>query len=263
MSARTRWCIVAAFAAAMAWMEAATVAYLGVVSQLDPVQSASLGQTEIIREVATMLMLLAVGWLAGRRWRSRLGYTMIAFGLWDILYYACLRAIIGWPRSVIDWDVLFLIPLPWWGPVIAPLLISVLLVAGGTLMSQYERSAWPPRWAWGLSLVGGALALYVFMAEPLGTLAAGGPARTAMPTWFNWPLFGVALGLMAVPIGESAVVSLSRTRSQNRRANRSAMSRPIGSAAVAAGDGAFTTCTARADSAKEKSSSSLPSLPTA
>ena len=26
----------------------------------------------------------------------------------------------GWPETVLDWDILFLLPLPWWGPVIAP-----------------------------------------------------------------------------------------------------------------------------------------------
>jgi hypothetical protein len=70
---------------------------------------------EVVREAATLIMLLAVGTLAGRGWRNRLGYTGIAFGTWDILYYAFLKMICGWPRNLLDWDILFLMPLPWWG----------------------------------------------------------------------------------------------------------------------------------------------------
>ena len=68
-----------------------------------------------------MVMLLAVGILAGRNWRSRLGYSAIAFGVWDIFYYLFLKVMCGWPHSLLDWDILFLLPLPWWGPVLARL----------------------------------------------------------------------------------------------------------------------------------------------
>src|SRR5437867_641066 len=100
--------------------------------------------------------------------------------------------------------VLFLLALPWWGPVLAPVGIGVLMVLGGTLVSRFdrrERALWPGPWAWGANLVGVALALYVFMADAIG--AAGGGAEAVaqvLPTQFNWPVFVVAWLLLAVPI---------------------------------------------------------------
>ena len=71
-------------------------------------------------------------------------YSLIAFGVWDIFYYVFLAVIAGWPQSLLDWDVLFLIPLPWWGPVIAPVIIAALMVVGGTLVTQFgEARFWP------------------------------------------------------------------------------------------------------------------------
>lgn len=215
MSERKRWLIVVIFAAAMAWMESATVIYLRtLVGRIEPYQarplpiSVGLGETELVREAATLLMLLTVGWLAGRSWRSRLGYSMIAFGVWDILYYVFLAIIGGWPRSIMDWDVLFLIPLPWWGPVLAPTLIAAMMILGGTLVSQYDepdRPMWPGRRAWLLNIAGVLLALVVFMSDAIQAIPGGVDAvRDVLPVSFNWPLFVVALILMAAPIVEVA-----------------------------------------------------------
>jgi hypothetical protein len=145
-------------------------------------------------------MLLTVGMLGARRWHARLGYTAIAFGVWDIFYYIFLRVMCGWPRSLFDWDILFLLPLPWWGPVLAPVSIAVLMIVWGTLATQ--RSTPPPVTSptWQLSLAGIALALYVFMADAIGALRQGvDAARTVLPDTFNWPLFLIALALMSVP----------------------------------------------------------------
>jgi hypothetical protein len=78
-------------------------------------------------------MLLCIGWIAGETFQSRVGFTFIAFGLWDIFYYIWLWVFIGWPRSVFELDLLFLIPLPWWGPVLSPVLIALLMVTGGII----------------------------------------------------------------------------------------------------------------------------------
>ena len=89
----------------------------------------------------------------------------MAFGVWDIWYYIFLRQITGWPSSLLDWDVLFLIPLPWWGPVIAPVSISLLLILGGTIVSQFggsERPIWPGGLALSLNLVGVILESFRF-----------------------------------------------------------------------------------------------------
>ena len=224
MSERKRWLVVVLFAAAMAWMESATVVYLRtLVGRIDPYQrqplpiSAGLGQAEVIREAATLVMLLTVGLLAGRTWRSRIGYFLIAFGIWDILYYAFLAIIGGWPRSILDWDVLFLIPLPWWGPVIAQASIAALMVIGGSLVSlndRPDRPVWPGRRAWALNLVGVLVALFVFMSDAIRALPVGMDAVRFIlpaPDSFNWSLFTVSLMLMAAPIVDVGKHIWSRT----------------------------------------------------
>ncbi len=207
-----RWWLVVIYAAAMAWVESAVVFYLrSMINRIDPHQpdpfpmlDAGFGWVELVREFATLVMLLAVGWLAGRSHRARLGYFALGFGVWDIGYYAFLKMMCGWPHSWLDWDVLFLLPLPWWGPVLAPVLIALLMILGGTLASQFEqrRGAGLSNWRiWMLSAAGAALALYVFMADTLAAAPRGLPAVCAVvPLRFNWPLFGVALCLMSLPV---------------------------------------------------------------
>jgi hypothetical protein len=195
----------------MAWVESAVVFYLRtMIDRIDPYQPnplpviGSLGPVELVREAATLAMLLTVGMLAGRNWRSRLGYAAVAFGVWDALYYVFLKVMCGWPRSLFDWDILFLLPLPWWGPVLAPVSIAAVLVAWGTLATQFgERclagpSAWKPR---AFGFIGAGLALYAFMADSIQVAGQGVDVlRNLLPARFNWPLFCVALLLMAVPV---------------------------------------------------------------
>jgi hypothetical protein len=202
--------IVVLFAVAMAWVEAASVYYIRiVVDRIVPYQAnplpvgGVLGPVELVREAATLVMLLTVGLLAGRTWQQRLGYTSIAFGVWDILYYVFLRAISDWPTSLFDWDILFLLPLPWWGPVLAPVSIALLLILWGTFATQSTGRAPAPSFTWILWTLNGlgiALALYVFMADALHSLPHGREAtRQVLPTAFNWSVFCVALVLMAAP----------------------------------------------------------------
>jgi hypothetical protein len=206
-----RWWIVVVFAIGMAWVESAVVFYLrSMINRIEPYQPDPLpviggfALVERPRELATMVMLFAVGFLAGRTWRARTGYAAIAFGVWDIFYYVFLKIICGWPHSLLDWDVLFLLPLPWWGPVLAPVLISLLMILWGTFASQFERApraSLSNRPVWVLNLAGMALALYVFMADAIAAAHRGLDAiRTVLPERFNWPLFGVALVLMSAPV---------------------------------------------------------------
>jgi hypothetical protein len=212
MSPRARWFVVVAFAVAMAWMEAATVFYIrALVDRIDPYQAeplplhGALGNVELVREAATLVMLAAIGWLAGRTWRERSGYFALAFGLWDVLYYVFLRPISGWPNTLLDWDILFLLPLPWWGPVIAPVSIAVLMIVWGTIVTQRRDSisGGTARWTWTLAGVGSVIALGVFMADAIRALPDGREAiLRVLPAVFNWPLFAAALTLMALPIAQ-------------------------------------------------------------
>jgi hypothetical protein len=165
-----------------------------------------LGSVELAREAATLVMLLAVGGIAGRTRTTRLGYAAIAFGIWDILYYVFLKLISDWPKSLLDWDILFLIPLPWWGPVIAPVSIALLMIVWGTLVVLDREAASTPRpILWRFNALGTVLALYVFMADSLHAISRGMDApNTVLPTTFNWPLFAVAAALMAAPVVQLA-----------------------------------------------------------
>ena len=224
MSDRKRWGVVFVYAMAMAWVEAAVVLYLRtLLNRVEPYQLhpfpvlGGMAQIEVAREAATLVMLLTVGMLAGRTWRGRLGYTAIAFGVWDIFYYVFLKAMCGWPHSVLDWDILFLIPLPWWGPVLAAILIALLLILWGTLASQWEHTPTrllPRMIATGIGGVGVLLGLLVFMADTLMAIPKGTEAvRGVLPTNFHWPLFCVALLLMSVPAWQRIWhISLHRRR---------------------------------------------------
>ncbi len=207
-STTKRFLGISAYAIAMAYLEAAVVVYLRALLGLTDITDVDVslgpyGLVEIGREAATVAMLVAVGWMAGRHSKERWAYGLFTFGLWDIFYYAWLKLLINWPASLLGWDLLFLIPLPWWGPVLAPALIAVLICVAAVLavvrMERGQRLGITPlRFA---TVMGGALlALYVFMADAIWAVLAGPVDWDALrPTPFQWPLFLVALVLMAVP----------------------------------------------------------------
>ena len=213
LSERTRWTIVVIFAIAMAWFESASVYYIrALVNRIEPYQAnplpinGALGYVELWREAATLVMIATLGLLAGRTWQRRAGYAAIAFGVWDIFYYIFLRLISGWPKTLLDWDILFLLPLPWWGPVLAPVSIALLMIVWGTLTTQSAEAATHARWTFqtfltaALGWVGILLALAVFMIDAWRALPYGRDAvLKVLPTTFNWPLFWVALLLISLP----------------------------------------------------------------
>jgi len=89
----------------------------------------SLLTLEVLREAATILMLLSVALLTSAKSRARAAVFLWIFAIWDIVYYAALWATVRWPHSLNDPDVLFLIPVPWLSPVWFPLLVSAFALA--------------------------------------------------------------------------------------------------------------------------------------
>jgi hypothetical protein len=186
----------------MAYVEAAVVVYLRALyypqgfafplAALPP----GLVAIEIGREAATLVMLLGVAMLAGReRWERFLAFC-VSFGVWDLFYYVWLWLLLGWPPSLLTWDVLFLIPVPWTGPVLAPVVVSVLLVVGGLLWRKGARGT-PVRFPIPLRillLTGALLVLGSFVLDFQPVM------RQMDPPPFRWGLFGagVSLGVAAL-----------------------------------------------------------------
>jgi len=200
-----RFLWVSAYAVAMAFLEAVVVVYIRGLLQItnDHVALGPYVTMETWREAATLVMLVAVGWLAGRRGPDRLAFGWFAFGMWDIWYYVWLKVLTGWPETLLDWDVLFLIPLRWWGPVLAPALIAALICVTTMLaVMRIERSrqlGFTPARV-GIAVSGGLLALYVFMSDSIRALLQGrGDWDTLRPEPFQWLLFLIALALMTLP----------------------------------------------------------------
>jgi hypothetical protein len=176
---------VVAFGVAFGYVEASVVVYLrglyypeGFTFPLKFMMPAHL-TIELLREAATMVMLVTVAVLAGSRRWSRFGFFILGFGVWDIFYYVWLKVAIDWPLSLFDWDILFLIPLPWIGPVIAPVLISLLMIVLGWMIVirvEGDRFFAPRAMSWILSVVGVACVLYSFMEDTPATLHGQEPS---------------------------------------------------------------------------------------
>jgi hypothetical protein len=189
----------------MAYVESAAVVYLQRAQSINPdrlfpLQSpqvlGNMAAIELGREAATLVMLAAVGILAGRRWIDRLAWCAVAFGVWDIAYYGWLWLFIGWPHSPATWDVLFLIPVPWAGPVWAPIAVSLALVAFGLVAARrigQGRTLKVSLLGATLAILGGFLVILSFTLDvPDGLL-------DVPPAWHPWPIFlaGMAVAALA------------------------------------------------------------------
>ena len=150
--------------------------------------------TEILREAATLFMIWATVCLAYKRMQSRIAAFIILFGVWDIFYYLFLKLILNWPASMDTWDILFLIPLPWLGPVWAPVLVSMgFIYAGVTILSYNHRNYFIDfgrGFLW-LELLSALIIIVSFLIPGFSIM------KQAMPSPFPWYLFlaGFLMGL--------------------------------------------------------------------
>ena len=186
------------FSIAMAYLESAVVVYLREMYHIvdlvkdTPLKPDAYTIIEIGREAATIVMLAVIGLLAGSTLPKKIGYFFLSFGVWDIFYYIWLYVFIQWPKSFFEWDILFLIPLPWWGPVIAPVLISLLLILiGYLLISEVKFKVTSIDWiGFILSII---VLLYTFTEDSIKMIISGtGDLTEIRPTAFNWILFLIA-----------------------------------------------------------------------
>jgi hypothetical protein len=204
----TRFVIAVIFSIAFAYIESAVVVYLRVIfhpdgftfplSNVDTIlQHKAILLTEIGREAATIVLILTAAWLFGRNLRQRFAYFLTIFAVWDIFYYvwlkvfsACLKAIPDWPVSIMDWDILFLIPIAWAGPVVAPVLASIVMLVFAMIILYRDCCGRPIRASridW-IGFIAAAVIIVVSFCIP-------GPhiAEPNYQSYFYWPVFAAGL----------------------------------------------------------------------
>jgi hypothetical protein len=168
---------------------------------------------ELLRELATILMLLTVGILTGKNLSTRFAWFIYAFAVWDIFYYVFLKLLLGWPASLLTWDILFLIPVTWVGPVLGPVInsLTMIFLAIALLRRSRFETFRISRYDWGLLIVGSVIVIAsytreysIFMLSRFSTGELLFPkepeklmeyAGTFIPGTFDWMLFlsGVAI----------------------------------------------------------------------
>jgi len=185
------------FGVALGWFEAAIVVYLRELYYPSGIEfpivlaSTRVAVVEIVREAASLLLLAAVARLAGERFLERFAAFMLLFGVWDVVYYLSLLVVLGWPASLATWDILFLIPVPWVGPVWAPLIVAVALVCVGSyLYWTGELPRGPTAIDWGVEIAAGLLVVLSMTWEWRVVLEQREPEQ--FPGWLFWT--GLVLG---------------------------------------------------------------------
>lgn len=225
----------ATFGVAMGFFEAVVVVYLrqlfypeGFAFPLRPMSPGILS-IESLREVSTVVMLIAVSILAGSGFLRRFSFFLIIFGVWDIFYYVWLKVLVNWPSNFLDWDVLFLIPVIWTGPVLAPVICSGTMIAfGGRLLVLLNKgqAVRMGRYEWLLMGTGTSLIFIAFIRDFAHIIIKGGfysrfwslgadpefqrCVAEFVPSSFNWPVF-----IMGEVLIFYALMSLGRRAETN------------------------------------------------
>ena len=210
------------FSIAMGFMESAIVIYLRELYYPNgfnfplTIIPPNIAIVEILREAATLVMLVTIGLLVGRNAFEKLTYFLFCFAVWDLFYYVFLKLFLDWPESMFTWDILFLIPVPWIGPVLAPCLLSLTMILLTVTMMRHHKKE-PTiklrRKEWLLFISGTLVVIFSFTWDYLKlasmTSSVAGAARgeqlfkdfmNYVPGSYNWLLFiaGEILLLMAI-----------------------------------------------------------------
>ena len=215
------------FGIGFGFVECSVVVYLrsiyypeGFAFPLKPI-TGTIAITELLREAATLVMLLSFALMAARKASERFAWFIYLFAIWDIFYYVFLKIMLGWPESWLTWDILFLLPLPWVGPVAAPLINSFTIILLAVVIISISRRGIPagirPQ-EWLMLLAGSVITILTYTLDyiqymlerfPIQTFVdnAGRPEVLRYSSWytpreFNWILFiiGELLFLAAITL---------------------------------------------------------------
>jgi len=189
-------------AVSFAYVESAVVVYLREVYYSEgfkfPLKliPSNIGLIEVGREAATLIMITTIGIISGKTRWQKVSYAFFIFGIWDIFYYIWLKAFLNWPKSLFIWDILFLIPVPWVAPVLAPLIVAITISfasitivyledAGRTLIARKKDIAF---------IITGAIIILISFMLDFKLVVAGG-----IPDNYHWEFLigGELLGIWA------------------------------------------------------------------
>jgi len=213
------------FSIAMALLEAAVVIYLrelyyptGFTVAMKLIKEQIL-ITELAREAATIIMLYALAIIAGRTTIERFSYFLLSFAVWDIFYYFWLKIFLNWPQGLFTWDILFLLPITWLAPVLAPLLCSATMIILSLVLlhiNQQKQNYHLKRSDWLLFASGSFLILYTFIKDYSSIIIQNGwvlemqsllknqkfrdLTSNYIPATYDWPVFGIGFGIILLSI---------------------------------------------------------------
>ena len=228
------------FSIAMGFMESAVVIYLrelyypgGFKFPLVPIPP-HIALIEFLREAATLIMLVTIGILSGKNTTQRFCFFLFCFAVWDIFYYVFLKIFLDWPESLLTPDILFLIPVPWVGPVIAPCIASCTMILL-TLMVVYHHEKNIPvsinRKEWMLLIIGTLVMITSFTRDYFNYISQNNRSAWSpgvenklfaefldyIPLTFNWSIFltGELILLSAIFfLGKRSVIAGKQSRQQ-------------------------------------------------
>ncbi len=231
------------FSIAMGFLEAIVVVYLrqiyyphGFNFPLSPLSQQALS-VEWLREIATIIMLVTVGMIAGKNSLQKFFYFLYSFAIWDIFYYVGLKLLINWPPSLLTWDILFLIPVGWTGPVLAPVICSLTMLFFAVSIVYLQASGYTIKiklWEWGSILLGAIVIFSTYIWDFSSIIIHGGflsnfltvsnyePLQEVIaqyrPSYYHWYLFALGEIFILATIG----VIIRRTIFQSKKDTRSA-----------------------------------------
>lgn len=213
------------FSIAMAFLETSVVIYLRKLYYPEgfnfplKVMDKDIAIIEIFREFATLIMLLGAGFIAGRNKTEKFGLFLYSFAVWDIFYYIFLKITLNWPESLLTWDILFLIPTTWVGPVIAPVIVSIIMIAFAIIISKFTGINIKTRISqreWILLIIGSIVLIIGFVYDyvrymleffslseiisPTNIDKLREKALLYIPVAFPWLIFIIGLGLITTGI---------------------------------------------------------------
>ena len=209
--------LITIFGIAMGFLESAVVVYLREIYYPDgfsfPLVTSFVEKIlfiDIVREFCTIVMLAVIGILAGKNLVQKFCYFLYTFAIWDIFYYVGLKIFLDWPSSLLTWDILFFIPIAWVGPVLAPVICSLTMIAFCIIVVSFQEMGYPVRiklQEWIMMTLGGLVILYTFMLDYFKLIIRGGflsdffnlatneaflkMVSEYIPTYYNWYLFGI------------------------------------------------------------------------